>query len=82
MKYFIFKGNKSELDEILKDNVISKKMRMKLISQNHLIIGLVSDEQTESYMVIKFGDYLTTACKDRSPVIFKDYWPKDYKDIK
>lgn len=82
MKFFAFKGSKSELDDILKDKVIGKKIRTKLISQTHLIVGLELDDQAESYMVIKFGDYMADICKDRSPVMFKDYWPKDYKDIK
>ena len=82
MKYLEFKGNRLDFDEILKDKVISKKIKTKLISQTHLIIGLDIDSQTESYIVIKYGDYMTKICKDRSPVIFKDYWPKDYKDIK
>ncbi len=82
MKYFTFKGNKSELDEILQDSIIRKKIRTTLLSQTHLIIGLDIDKQTESYIVIKFGDYMADLCKDRSPVMFKDYTPKDYKEIK
>ena len=82
MKYYTFKGNKTELNDILTDAVIGKKIRTKLISEQHLIAGIEVDEQTESYVVIKFGDYMTPICKDRSPVMFKDYWPKDYKDIK
>jgi len=82
MKYFAFKGSKEELREILKDNAVGKKIKTKLLCDTHLIIGLDIDSQTESYIVIKYGDYMTNISKDRSPVIFKEYTPKDYKKIK
>ncbi len=82
MKYFIFKGSKNELSDILSDKILAKDTKTRLRSNMYLIVGILIDDQTESYLMLKYGEYLTTISKDRSPKIFKEYTPKNYKEIK
>lgn len=82
MKYFTFKGSQSELYDVLDDKTLSKNIKTTLMSNEYLIAGILIDSQTESYLMLKYGEHLATICKDRSPVMFKDYMPKGYKEIK
>ena len=48
---------------------------------NYLLLG-ISENYAEavSYAVLKYGDYMikqTDMFVDRSPAMFKEYWPKD-----
>lgn len=82
--YFSSK-EKEVLDEILNDISIKPNIRVKIKAKNMLIIDFFSskDKSLESYVLIKYGDYLFNPVeKDRTPIIDQDYFPKNYKTKK
>lgn len=82
MKYYTFKRESNNFDDILKDSNIKKHICVKISWLEHLFIGIDdSDDRILSYLELKYGDYMKQKdYKDRTPIPHKDYIPK--KDIK
>lgn len=78
MKTFIFKRESNSFDDITKDPSLVKAIRTKIKWFNHLIIEIEdNNRQLESYINIKFGDYMVNSLsKDYSPIMGVDYVPK------
>lgn len=82
MNNFYFKGTKQELDAIVTDIAIKKQIECKLRWSNFLLIQLKvsAKEEHKSYIMLKYGDLaveMSYLIPDRSPVMFKDYMPKN-----
>lgn len=81
MKYFIFKNEQNDFDDILKDSILKKEFTMRIRWKNHLLLGTRSPELSknlESYLNLKFGDIMVpskSVIRDFSPTMFKDYHP-------
>lgn len=79
MKYYTFYRESNDFSDILNDLSIKKEIDMKIVWNNHLLIGLqyeVSDKVL-GYIVLKYGEDLTSlTTKDYSPVMNVDYLPK------
>ena len=78
MKYFTFKRESNNFDDILTDNVVKKLFDTKIRWTHHLMIGIDEDgnEGSISYLTLKYGDdMIGDIVPDRSPVIFNDYQP-------
>ena len=78
MKYTLFYKEDNDFLDILTDPVIKKKIRMKVSFAKHLILGL-DDEQSVSYLILKYGDdavSMSDIVPDRTPKPNIDYIPK------
>ena len=79
MKYYVFKRDSDNFDDILEDVALKPIIRHKIKSKHQLILGFADeDEKIMSYMTIKYGDDMTSFDKivpDRTPVMGKDYMP-------
>ena len=85
MKYFTFKRESNDFDDILKDTIIKKLFSMKLQWRNHLMVGIseAGNDGTFSYITLKYGDDMVTdIVPDRSPVMYVDYLPKGNENYK
>ena len=82
MNSFYFKGDKEDLNEILKDPVIKKNLEVSLRWSNFLFLQFISRaaDEHKSYVMLKYGHLATEISyliPDRRPVMFKDYTPRD-----
>lgn len=78
MSYTIFHRENNNFNDILSDPVIKKAIRLKIKLYQYLILDL-ADDKNKSYMMIKYGDDVTTMAHiipDRTPIPNKDYVPK------
>jgi hypothetical protein len=85
MKHYTFHRENDNFDDILKDPVIKKNICMILQWRYYLRIGLNDyNEKLSSYITLKYGDEMKNNClvKDRTPVPFVDYQPKEPKWLK
>lgn len=83
MKYFTFKRESDNFDDILSDSIIKKLLINKIRWSQHLLVGISEDgnDGNFSYITLKYGDdMITDIVPDRSPVIFKDYTPKGHEN--
>lgn len=79
MKYYTFKRESNNFDDILKDPVISKLIKTKISWRYHLMVGLShkTDDSQLGYIVLKYGDDMHNPInKDFTPVMNVDYVPK------
>jgi hypothetical protein len=77
MKYFTFSREDNNFDDILKDVNLKKRIDFKLRWYQHLMIGMVEDDRTSSYITLKYGDEMVNEMvKDFSPIPGVDYTPK------
>lgn len=79
MKYYTFKRESNNFDDILKDPVISKLIKTKISWKYHIMIGLShkTDDSELGYIVLKYGDDMHNPInKDFTPVPNVDYVPK------
>lgn len=78
MKYYTFKRESNEFNDILKDENLKKYIDTKIRWNNNIMIGF-NDRIPESvfgYMVLKYGDDIVNAiAKDFTPIPGKDYLP-------
>lgn len=87
MKYFLFKRESDDFSDIIDDENIKHDVKTKIKFLDHLIIGIPKDDNIDkvsSYIILKYGEDLKdfkNVIPDRSPVMYKDYWPKDKIDI-
>lgn len=78
MKYFIFKRESNNFEDILTDNIVKKLFNTKIQWLHHLMVGIseAGNEGSLSYITLKYGDdMITDIVPDRAPVMFKDYQP-------
>lgn len=80
--HYCFRGEKEDLNDIITDINIKKYINTKIFWNNHVLIGFNYKFSSEnaSYLVIKYGEFMINERDifgDRSPVLFKDYIPKD-----
>lgn len=84
MMYY-FTGEKAELNELIKDSTLKSSIICKIRWDNMLIIKLKENEKDASYLMLKYGHLQIDASNlipDRSPILYKDYLPKDLPDVK
>lgn len=84
MKYFTFKRESNNFDDILGDTIIKKLFDFKISWYQHLMVGIAGEgnDGNFSYITLKYGDdMITDIVPDRSPVIFKDYQPKGHENF-
>jgi hypothetical protein len=83
MKYFLFKRESDDFTDILTDTNIKKNIKTRIKFLDHLIVGIPNDknlDKVSSYIILKYGEDMRdfkNVIPDRSPVMYKDYWPKD-----
>jgi len=76
MKTVTFHRESNNFDDIYNDPVVKKCFRQKIKWQNFLRIN-VEDDKVLSYIELKFGEAIVNnVVPDRSPIPFKDYFPK------
>ncbi len=79
MNFLFYSIDQTHL-HILKDPVVKRKIRTKLIWSNYLFLQFHEHlQELESYIMLKYGDYLqeiNNVIPDRSPIMFVDYLPK------
>jgi len=83
MKYYIFKRQSRNFEDILKDVNIKKYIDIKTQWVEHLMVGLNDNagDKICSYIVLKYGDDITQEediIKSRAPILGKDYLPKNH----
>lgn len=86
MKVFYLTSNNKEHLQILTDATVKKHIQTKLTWSDSLLLQLNDNipSKLHSYISIKYGDYIKdieSIIVDRTPVMFVDYTPKDYKKI-
>ncbi len=73
--------------EILADKNIKQVILTKLTWDKYLMLFFNEEkleDSTKSYIQLRYGDYvqnIENLIPDRSPVMWKDYIPKNYKKI-
>jgi len=78
-KFYTFKRESNNFDDILNDISLKKHIKTKIKWSYHLMISLGQkvDESTLGYLVLKYGDDITNPInKDYTPVPNVDYKPK------
>jgi hypothetical protein len=79
MKYYTFKRESNNFDDILNDPALKKLIKLKIKWKSHLMIGLSdkAEDGTYGYVVLKYGDDIINPInKDFRPVPGVDYTPK------
>jgi len=77
MKYFTFTREDNNFDDILQDVNLKKRIDLKISWYQYLMIGMVDDDKTTSYITLKYGDEMVgDLVKDHSPISGVDYTPK------
>lgn len=79
MKYYTFKRESNNFDDILSDINVKKHIKTKITWLNHLLIGLAhsTSDGVFGYIVLKYGeDIHNPVNKDYTPIPNKDYIPK------
>jgi len=76
MRHFKFKCSETDTKTILSDNVLKKLIESKTTFKDHLLLGIKCDEHIESYIMLKYGDFLLNHfVPSRKPKMFIDYYP-------
>jgi hypothetical protein len=74
MKHIYFNRDSNNFDDILKDPNLKRKVIEKTQWLNHLMIALDEEDETITYINLKYGDsILSELVKDRSPIPNIDY---------
>jgi hypothetical protein len=79
MKYYTFKRESNDFNDILKDQSIKSQIKTKIKWHEHLLVGLSDDteENLLGYIVLKYGDDMVNHIdKDYTPIPGVDYIPK------
>lgn len=79
MKFYTFKRESDQFDDIIKDIGIKSYISTKIKWKKYLMIGLnhSADEKIYGYIVLKYGeDIVNLAERDFTPIPHKDYIPK------
>lgn len=79
MKYYTFKRESNNFDDILSDTNVKTAIRTKIRWLNHLILGFSDSDQNQNifgYIVLKYGENIVNPIEtDFTPVPNKDYIP-------
>lgn len=78
MNYIVLYRESNKFKDVLSDSVIKKAIRLKMSFNKYLILGLADDKDT-SYLILKYGDDVTSMSNiipDRTPKPNIDYVPK------
>jgi hypothetical protein len=78
MNYVVLYRESNKFKDVLSDSVIKKAIRLKMSFNKYLILGLADDKDT-SYLILKYGDDVTSMSNiipDRTPKPNIDYVPK------
>ena len=78
-KFYTFKRESDNFDDILTDETLKRKIRKKLMWGRDLMIGLShkTDDSTIGYLVLKYGEHIVNPInKDYTPIPNVDYIPK------
>ena len=86
MKKFMFKRESNDFKDILNDKNVKQYIKTKITFYQHLIIQVEEKNvsKVEAYILLMYGDEFQNFNKlipDRSPVMYKDYWPDKSKKI-
>lgn len=77
MKYFTFKRESNDFDDILQDINLKKNIYEVVSWLNHIRISMKDDDKISSYITLKYGDeMINKLTEDYSPIANKDYIPK------
>ena len=79
MKYYTFKRESNNFDDILSDTGIKQSISTKIAWLEHLLIGMKLDtpDSVLGYLVLKYGDEMVhLAAQDFTPKPDIDYTPK------
>lgn len=80
MKYYTFKRESDNFDDILKDSNIKFSIKTKIRWRQYLMIGLSENSKSENvfgYIVLKYGENIVNPIeKDYTPIPNVDYIPK------
>jgi hypothetical protein len=79
MKYYTFKRESNNFDDILSDNNIKPAIRTKISWVNHIMLGFSDNLKNENifgYIVLKYGENIINPIeKDFTPIPNIDYIP-------
>jgi len=78
MKYLLFNRESNKFDDILKD-AKNSKLKFKVSFLNHLLLGF-HDDKVMSLFTLRYGTDIiefSHIVPDRSPVMNRDYIPKN-----
>jgi hypothetical protein len=76
MKYFTFRRESNNFDDILNDVSFKKHIDDIITWDEHLRIGMQENDKISSYITLKYGDeMITKLTADYSPVPNIDYIP-------
>ena len=76
MKYITFYRETNDFTDILADTNIKKLIDEKVQWNNHLMLGMQTDDKVFSYITLKYGDSIrTNIVKDYRPIPNVDYTP-------
>jgi hypothetical protein len=75
MKYYTFKRESNDFDDILSDNVIKQKIKTKVSWSSNLLLGFSdNNDNLFGYIVLKYGDSIVNPFeKDFKPIMGIDY---------
>ena len=75
MKYYTFKRESNDFDDILSDSVIKHKIKTKVSWSCNLLLGFSdNNDNLFGYIVLKYGDSIVNPFeKDFKPIIGIDY---------
>jgi hypothetical protein len=79
MKFYTFKRESNNFDDLLNDSSIKSAIKTKIIWVNHVMLGFSEDSKNENlfgYIVLKYGEYIVNLTeKDYTPKPNIDYFP-------
>lgn len=77
MNYYVFKKEDDNFEEFLNDKNLRPLLKFKIKFKNHLMLASYEevDQQLQSYVTLKYGDYMVSKTE-----IFGDFTPKPFVD--
>jgi hypothetical protein len=76
MKYFTFKRESNNFDDILNDINLKKHIDEVISWSNHVRIGMIDDDKIFSYITLKYGDEMINKLTENyAPIANVDYIP-------
>lgn len=79
MKYYTFKRESNNFDDILSDISIKPAIRLKIRWKNYLMLGFTENNKNENifgYIVLKYGEHISNPInRDYTPIPNVDYLP-------
>lgn len=86
MTTYLFYREDNNFDDILSDKNVVKYLKQKIRWKRYLLLmSYHVPEETKSYVMLKYGDYIKSwdsVRKDNSPIPYKDYLPDPKRPAK